>query len=94
MAGSAAARLISCPTRGRAGHPWSTVVAERPQREVIIEFQRIGASLKVTAVDPETLTEVSIVGDPGAGEELLKRTAVRKLDYVLAKRAASRRPAR
>lgn len=52
-------------------------------REALIEFHRVGAYVKVSAVDPETLTEVSIVGDPAAGEEALTRTAVRKLDYVL-----------
>ena len=54
--------------------------------EVIIEFQQIGNAVKVTAVDPESQIEVSIVGPPGAGEEMLKRTAIRKLEYVLDKR--------
>jgi hypothetical protein len=49
----------------------------------IIEFLRVGAYVKVSAVDPASLTEVSIVGDPAAGEELLTRTAVRKLERVL-----------
>jgi hypothetical protein len=60
------------------------------RREVILEFQRIGGSVKVTAVDPETLVEVSIVGAAGAGEEALRRAAVHKLEYVLGRR---RRPA-
>ena len=54
--------------------------------EVIIEFQQIGNAVKVTAVDPESLIEVSIVGPSGAGEEILKRTAIRKLEYVIEKR--------
>ncbi len=54
--------------------------------EVIIEIQQIGNAVKVTAVDPETQIEVSIVGPPSAGEEMLKRTAIRKLEYVLNKR--------
>ena len=54
--------------------------------EVIIEFQQIGNAVKVTAVDPESQIEVSIVGPPGAGEEMLTRTAIRKLEYVLDKR--------
>ena len=54
--------------------------------EVIIEFQQIGNSVKVTAVDPESQIEVSIVGPSGAGEEMLKRTAIRKLEYVIDKR--------
>ena len=59
-------------------------------REALIEFHRVGAYVKVSAVDPETLTEVSIVGDPLAGEEALTRTAVRKLDYVLKRRRENR----
>jgi len=59
-------------------------VAER--REVIFEFVRVGHAVKVSAVDPATGTEVSIVGDPAAGEAALKRLAERKLDYVLARR--------
>lgn len=54
--------------------------------EVIIEFYQIGNSVKVSAIDPETLVEVSIVGAPSAGDEVLKRTAIRKLEYVLEKR--------
>jgi hypothetical protein len=55
-------------------------------REVIFEFVRVGRAVKVSAVDPATGTEVSIIGDPVVGEVALKRLAVRKLDYVLARR--------
>lgn len=61
-------------------------MAEAILKEVIIEFQQVGHAVKVTAVDPESLVEVSIVGAPGAGEEALKRTAIRKLEYVLTKK--------
>ena len=54
--------------------------------EVLLEFQRLGNCVKVTAVDPTTLVEVTIMGPPGCGRETLTRNAVRKLDYVLAKR--------
>ena len=60
---------------------------------VIFEFRRVGAFVKVSAVDPSTLTEVSIVGSPQAGEEILKRTARRKLEYVLGKKPDAGRPA-
>ena len=64
---------------------------------VIIEFYRLGAYVKVSAVDPETLTEVCIVGAPSAGEAALARAAVSKLAYVLdrkrgAGKTASRLP--
>ena len=66
-------------------------MAEQPEDlgEVIYEFIPMGRYVKVAAVDPATLTEVSIVGDPAAGETLLKRQARRKLAYVLAKKAKS-----
>ncbi len=51
--------------------------------DIIIEFYQVGAFVKVTAVDTLTFTEVSIVGDPMRSQEALKRTAIRKLEYVL-----------
>jgi hypothetical protein len=53
----------------------------------IIEFTQVGGSVKVTAVDPRTMTEVSIVGGPQYSQEFLTRQAVKKLEYVLSKRA-------
>jgi len=55
-------------------------------QNVILEFQTIGNSVKVTAIDPVTLVEVSVVGSASAGERALGRLAVRKLEYMLAKR--------
>lgn len=54
--------------------------------DIIIEFHRIGSSVKVSAMDPSTLTEVSIVGPANAGEEILKHNVLRKLEFVLAKK--------
>lgn len=56
-------------------------------REVLFEFRRIGNYVKVSAIDAESGLEVSIVGDAAAGEARLKMTAVKKLEYVLAKQA-------
>lgn len=61
-------------------------------REVIFEFVVVGNSMKVTAFDPETLTEVSIVGSPTAPEAHLRAVARRKLEYVLQRRAAGQDP--
>jgi stage III sporulation protein SpoIIIAA len=55
----------------------------------IIEFHRIGNSVKVTAMDPDSLTEVTIIGPPNIGETELKRQVVRKLEYMLAKRGTN-----
>lgn len=55
--------------------------------EVLFEFRIIGNFVRVSAIDTRTNTEISMVGDPKAGEELLKRMAMRKLRYVIAKNA-------
>jgi hypothetical protein len=57
-------------------------------REVIFEFYRLGNSVKVSAVDTETLTEVSVVGPVTASEATLRNNALRKLEFVLARRGA------
>lgn len=59
-------------------------------REVLIEVQRVGRYLKATAIDPETLVEVSSLG-PIDAEVQLRRTVAAKLSYVLAKRGTGRR---
>jgi hypothetical protein len=58
------------------------------QREggYLLEFMPVGQSVKVSAVDPVTGTEVSIVGPASAGEHVLARTAADKLTYVLNKK--------
>jgi len=61
-------------------------------RGVILEFQRVGNYVKVSAMDVETLTEASIVGAASASQAELERLALKKLDYVLKKqRPAPRR---
>ena len=55
---------------------------------VLIEFHRLGNVVKVTAVDPESLLEASIVGDPAMSEASLAHAAIRKLRYVLERRRA------
>lgn len=59
-------------------------------REVLYEFIPVGNAVKVSAIDPVSGTEISIVGDPKAGQETLKRIARRKLEYVIAKRTGGR----
>ncbi len=49
----------------------------------IVEFLTMGDYVKVSAIDPVTRREVSIVGDPAAGKTVLTRIAVQKLQYVL-----------
>ncbi|MDP6692377.1 MAG: hypothetical protein QF384_23005 [Alphaproteobacteria bacterium] len=63
-------------------------------RSYLVEFQAIGNSVKVSALDPVTLVEVSIVGPATASEAELSALAVRKLEYMLRKRTdgPDRRP--
>lgn len=60
------------------------------ESRVLLEFHRVGNAVKVSAVDPDSLVEASIVGDPAVGEQALANAAIRKLRYVLGRRAAAR----
>ena len=55
-------------------------------REVIFEFAPVGNIVRVSAMDTRTLTEVIIQGPASAGEEVLKRNAIKRLEYVLKKK--------
>lgn len=55
-------------------------------REIIIEYYPLGAYVKVSAMDIKTLTEVSIQGAAASPEHILKRNALRRLEYVLKKK--------
>ena len=54
--------------------------------DIIIEYRQLGNSVRVSAMDTKTLTEVTIVGPADAGEETLKRNVLKKLEYVMAKK--------
>ncbi len=62
------------------------IAAMAEDGDIIIEFRQLGNSVRVSAMDSKTLTEVSIVGPANAGEEQLKQTVLRKLEYVMAKK--------
>jgi len=49
----------------------------------LIEFQPVGGSVRVCAIDPQTGVEVTIVGSPSVSRRELSTLAVRKLEYVL-----------
>ena len=51
----------------------------------IIEFIPMGNYVKVSAIDPDSGREVSIVGDPKRSDKELEQIAVQKLLYVLNK---------
>lgn len=63
------------------------MAAKLDEQRVIIEFIPSGSYVKVSAFDPVSMVEVSIVGNPASGELGLKHAVLRKLKYVLEKNA-------
>jgi hypothetical protein len=57
-------------------------------REILIEIVILGGYAKVSAIDPVTGTEVSVMGPGNATRASLEAAALNKLDYVLKKKAA------
>jgi len=57
-----------------------------PKKEIYVEFVVRGAFVKVTAIDPETGLEASIVGPANAPQAVLAEQARRKLEYVAKKK--------
>ena len=55
-------------------------------REIIVEFYPVGQVVRVCAMDTQSLTEISIQGPANAGESVLKRNALKRLEYVLKKK--------
>ena len=55
-------------------------------REVIFEFFTIGIYAKVTAMDVQTMTEAAIQGPRNTPEAILKREALKKLEFVMRKK--------
>ena len=58
-------------------------------REVLFEFSAVGNSVKVCAIDPDTMVEATIFGPVNADESALKHAALQKLRYVLAKKRSA-----
>jgi hypothetical protein len=51
--------------------------------EIYVEFVVQGSVVKVTAIDPVSGTEASVMGPANAARAALSEAAVRKLVYVL-----------
>ncbi len=65
--------------------------------DAIIEFQRVGNVVKVSAVDTRTFVEVSIMAPANATEEQMTETVMRKLAWVQSKdrpKGATKTPGR
>jgi hypothetical protein len=59
----------------------------RGTSEVLFEFVSQGNYVKVIAVDTNTNTEITIVGDRRSRKETLQDAAVKKLRYVIEKKS-------
>ena len=55
-------------------------------REVIIELQPFGNLVKISAFDVASLTEITIQAPAGTAEAIIKRNALKRLEYVLRKK--------
>jgi len=54
--------------------------------EVLFEMRRMGHVVKISAIDPITNVEISMVGPATADPYSLKMNAIRKLEYVIRKK--------
>jgi hypothetical protein len=55
-------------------------------REVIFEITSIGNLVKISAIDTQTMTEISMQGPASTPEAALKAGALKKLEYVMRKK--------
>lgn len=60
-------------------------ILQNMNSNVLIEFIPIGNFVKVTAIDPVTLIEVSIISDRNYPKELMKNNAIKKLKWKIEK---------
>jgi hypothetical protein len=77
---------------GRQGNGAAMMLENANLTEVLFEFHRIGNTLRVSAIDPLSNTEVTIVASAQCGDYAMKRIALRKLAHVLGQRV--RQPAK
>ncbi len=62
--------------------------------EILLEIARIGNILRVAALDPETLAEVTFQAPPATDRTALVALARRKLDFVAVRMAQKANPFR
>ena len=55
-------------------------------REVLYEFHHVGTSVRVSALDPDSLIEVTLIADPRTSEAEMQRIAAQKLVYAIRKK--------
>ncbi|MBI1216397.1 MAG: hypothetical protein GC185_11355 [Alphaproteobacteria bacterium] len=55
-------------------------------REVLLEYQRVGNIMRVSAMDVQSLTEIVVQCPAGAGDAVFRKNALLRLSYVLKKK--------
>lgn len=55
-------------------------------REIIIELHPYGNLVKVSAFDVASLTEISIQAPKTTPQDIMKRNALKRLEYVMRKK--------
>ena len=55
--------------------------------EILFEFIRQGQYVKVTAIEPETRIEASVVVPANLSQDQMRLQALKRLNYVLRKKA-------
>ena len=56
--------------------------------EILFEFKRSGKVVKVSAIEPETQTEICVVVPADLSVDEMKLQAAKRVNYVLKKKAA------
>ncbi len=51
----------------------------------IIEYRKVGNSVKVSAIDTASMTEVSVIAPPRMSRKNMANLAIKKLLYVMGK---------
>ncbi|MEM8797630.1 MAG: serine hydroxymethyltransferase [Pseudomonadota bacterium] len=59
---------------------------------IFLEFQQVGNSVKVTAIDPVSLIEVTIIAPVSSTQTEMSRIAVQKLKRRIAEEDAANKP--
>ena len=54
--------------------------------EILFEYVRLGNSVKVTAIEPETKIEAAVVVPASLSQEQMKMQALNRLKYILKKK--------
>ena len=57
-----------------------------PDEDYLIEFHQVGSYVKVSIMDPVSLTEVSMVAPATMPQGQMAQAAIRKLKYVIGRR--------